>query len=462
MAINPPSQGQPTPPVDRTSAAPTGSATGARPTPAGNPLPAAAQLDALDLPQQKAVLAKVAQLLTDKAGQADQLLLDVKGRSLVVQAAVGETRLQPGDWVKVMRSGNELTLMGKLAAPPESRIAQALAQRLPWQQRLDTGLSELLAAISKPLPSQPAASPNGLESLRSGLDSLSQRALPPRVQEAIQQLVSRLPHSESLRTAATGGTTSPRALADQIRHWITESGSFTEARLARAPQATLPDLKLALGRIITAILAETGEHADAFNRYTPLVSHDLVQAPLQFPHSLAPPSPTAGREPMDSGQMLRLLAGMLNRIAVNQLHSQALTNRPATDAPVPTTVLVELPWVNPNNEPRLAQLRLERDNADQNTANQRRRRIAEWRFSLTLDLDDAGPVCFEVSLRAQQVSARVWAERAATLRQANSSLSGLRSRLTDLGLEVVDLECRRGSPQGMTTRLEQRLVDTRA
>lgn len=432
-------------------------------SPAGNPLPAAAQLDALSLPQQQAVLAKVAQILSDKAGQADQLLLDVRGRSLVVKAAVGETELKPGDWVKVMRSGNELNLLGKLAASPQSRIAQALAQRLPWQQRLDTGLSELFAAVSKQRPATISSSTTvGVDGAPSVLGNLSSRALPPRVQEAIQQLISRLPHSEALRTGANTETASPRALADQIRHWINESGSFTEARLARTPDATLPDFKLALGRIVTAILTDAGEALEAFNRYTPLVSPDLVQAPLQFPHSLAPPAPLAGKEPMDTGQMLRLLAGMLNRVAVNQLHSQALTSRPATDAPVPTTVLVELPWVNPNNEPRLAQLRLERDKDDQTAANRRSRRIAEWRFSLTLDLDAAGAVCFEVSLREQQVSARVWAERSATLRQANASLAGLRSRLTDLGLEVVDLECRRGSPRGMTTRLEQRLVDTRA
>lgn len=425
-----------------------------------------AQLDALRLPQQQAVLARVTQLLNDKVGQADQLLLDVRGRSLLVKAAVGETELKPGDWVKVMRSGNELSLLGKLAPPPESRIAQALAQRLPWQQRLDTGLSELFAAVSKSLPTTSQPSATGSERPQSALAGLTQRTLPPGVQEAIQQLISRLPHSDSLQpgkvTGTLPGAEPVRAVADQIRQWISESGSFTEARLARTPDATLPDFKLALGRIVTALLAETGDAPEAFNRYTPLVSQDLVHAPLQFPHSLSPPPSVAGKEPLDNGQMLRLIAGMLNRLAVNQLHSQALTSRPATDAPVPATWLVELPWVNPNNEPRLAQLRLERDKGDQSSATRRANRVAEWRFSLTLDLDDAGAVCFEVSLREQQVSARVWAERTATLRQANSDLSGLRSRLAELGLEVVDLECRRGSPQGMATRLEQRLVDTRA
>ena len=44
----------------------------------------------------------------------------------------------------------------------------------------------------------------------------------------------------------------------------------------------------------------------------------------------------------------------------------------------------------------------------------------------------------------------------------NQELPALRQSLTDLGLEVTDLDCRRGTPQSSATRLEHRLVDTRA
>lgn len=421
-----------------------------------------ALLDRLKLENNQTISARVAQVLTNQQGQADSLLLELRGRNLLVQPAQGDAKLEPGDWIKVMRAGNELQLMSKLASPLESRIAQALAQRLPWQQRLDTGLSQLMAALSG--------------GAKTSNPTIPAQPLSNAAQAAIQQLVSRLPVSDSFLPGTTAVSNSagsapgansslpPGSLAAQVKTWISESGLFAESRLARAPDAALPDLKLALTRIVTALLSQPNASSEQFNRYTPLTSHELVQAPLKFPNQLAPPPPASQTEPVTVGQMLRLLAGMLNRISVNQLHSQMLTNRGTADAPAPSTLLLELPWVTPQNEPRIAQLRLEHyaeDNSE-DSKNRKNPRVAEWRFSLALDLDAAGPVYFEVSLRDMQVSARVWAEQQDTLRQVQTELTDLRTRLTELGLDVVDLECRHGNPQAAATKLEQRLVDTRA
>ncbi|WP_235937554.1 flagellar hook-length control protein FliK [Marinobacter caseinilyticus] len=419
-------------------------------------------LDRLQLENQQVVSAKVAEILNRQPGVAGDAILELRGQSLLVRAAIGETKLEPGDWVKIMRAGNELQLIAKLAPTPDTRIAEALAQRLPWQQRLDSGLSQLMAA----LPSSGQS-----ETLR-----LTPQTLPASTQEAIRQLVARLPvstaltHTSPASATATKAGTGPQGsppsspLATQVKTWIAESGLFAEARLTRTPDAALPDLKLALTRIVTTLLAQQGLATEHFNRFTPLASHELVQAPLQFPNQLPPPPAASRSEPLNVGQTLRLLAGMLNRISVNQLHSQMLTNRATADTPAPATWLIDLPWVTPQNEPRVAQLRLEQYAADEREGDDQRKsaRVAEWRFSLALDLDDSGPVYFEVSLRELQVSARVWAEKQATLQQAQAELDQLRARLTELGLEVVDLDCRRGSPQGATTKLEQRLIDTRA
>ncbi|MBC7184082.1 MAG: flagellar hook-length control protein FliK, partial [Marinobacter sp.] len=152
------------------------------------------------------------------------------------------------------------------------------------------------------------------------------------------------------------------------------------------------------------------------------------------------------------------------RITVNQLHSQVLTARGGGDAAAPaSTLLLDLPWLTPQNEPRLAQVRIEQYPEDRESDRKPTgRTITEWRLSLTMDLDEAGPLHFDVALRQQAVSARVWAEKQTTLRQVNEELPALRQSLTDLGLEVTDLECRRGTPTGSITRLEHRLVDTRA
>lgn len=410
------------------------------------------QLDQLKLANREATLARVAEVINRQAPTHAQLLLDIRGQSLTVQAAIGETPLETGDWVKVMRAGNELKLIGKLAQAPEAGIARALAQRLPWQQSIDAGLTKLVAALTQGIKQDPL--PGQLPSSRPV------QPLPEAARQAIEQIMARLPAGKNLAPGAGTQATTPQ----QVRQWLAESGLFAESRLAQAPTNQLPDLKLALGRIITALLAQQGSTPEQFNRLTPISTPELMQAPLQFPQPLVTPQARSDGEPPSVGQMLRLLAGMLNRITVNQLHSQVLTTRGGGDAAAPaSTLLLDLPWLTPQNEPRLAQVRIEQYPEDgESERKSRMRATAEWRLSLAMDLDEAGPLHFDIALRQQAVSARVWAEKQTTLRRVNQELPLLRRSLTDLGLEVTDLECRRGTPQGSVTRLEHRLVDTRA
>ncbi len=409
-------------------------------------------LDQIQLANRETTLARVAEIVNRQGGSSADVLLDIRGKSLLVQATIGKTELSTGDWVKVMRAGNELQLMGKLAPAPEAGIARALAQRLPWQQTLDTGLARLMGTLTQGLKQDPV--PGQLPSSRLP------HPLPEAARQAIEQLVARLPSGTSLAPGSGAQSAPPQ----QVRQWLSESGLFAESRLAQTPTAQLPDLKLALGRVITALLAHQGSTPEQFNRLTPISTPELMQAPLQFPQPLATPQAPGDGDPPSVGQMLRLLAGMLNRITVNQLHSQVLTTRGGADATAPTsTLLLDLPWLTPQNEPRLAQLRIEQYSEEKES--QRKSRTpatTEWRLALAMDLDEAGPLHFDVALRQHAVSARVWAEKQTTLRRVNQELPALRQSLADLGLEVTDLECRRGTPQASVTRLEHRLVDTRA
>ncbi|MDL0430044.1 flagellar hook-length control protein FliK [Marinobacter sp. TBZ242] len=425
---------------------------GERPSATADAASARAQLDQLKLANRETTLARVAEVINRQSSGGTQLLLDIRGQSLTIQAAIGKTSLETGDWVKVMRAGNELQLMGKLAQAPEAGIARALAQRLPWQQSIDAGLAKLLTTLTQGLKQDP--SPGQLPSSRPA------QPLPEAARQAIEQIVARLPSGTTLSPGAGSQAATPQ----QVRQWLAESGLFAESRLAQTPASQLPDLKLALGRVITALLAQQGSTPEQFNRLTPIPTPELMQAPLQFPQPLTTPQAPSDGEPPSVGQMLRLLAGMLNRITVNQLHSQALTARGGGDAPAPTsTLLLDLPWLTPQNEPRLAQMRIEQYQEDKGSEGKSpAQATTEWRLSLTMDLDEAGPLHFDVALRHQAVSARVWAEKQSTLRRVNQELPTLRQSLTDLGLEVTDLECRRGTPQTNITRLEHRLVDTRA
>lgn len=417
-------------------------------------LSARQQLEQLQLANRETTLARVAEIIGRQGTANSDILLDIRGKSLLVQAVIGRTELETGDWVKVMRAGNELQLMGKLAPAQEAGIARALAQRIPWQQNLQGGFAKLLTSLT--LGVKPDALPGQLPSGRAV------QPLPEAARQAVQQVFARLPASSAMQP----GTGGQDQTLQQVKQWISESGLFAESRLTQTPSAALPDLKLAIGRVITTLLAQQGDGPEGFNRLTPLASPELIRAPLQFPQAVASTPPaSADREPTTVGQMLRLLAGMLNRITVNQLHSQVLTARAGGgEAPAPlSTLLLELPWVTPQNEPRIAQLRIEQHQDEQGGQHSERKAPAsEWRLALAMDLDEAGPLHFDISLRHESVSARVWAEKQTTLRQVHQELPLLRRSLTDLGLEVTDLECRRGSPEHLATRLEHRLVDTRA
>lgn len=426
------------------------------PATAGSSVPDAARqaLDQLRLRDGETALARVVDVLNRK-GAAPELLLELRNRPLQVQAPGNlpdGAALKANDWLTVMRAGNELRLMGRLAEPPEAMLSRALIQKLPWQQSLGSGLQALARALSTGI--RPDPSPGQLPSMTPP------RPLPEAARQALAEVLSRAPSPAVLQPGAGRSDTAPT----RIRQWFSDSGLFAEHRLTRAPELPPADLKLALMRAITALLDSQGQLTSAFTRIVPAQSPDLLSAPLQFPLTQTATAAPQDGDSTTVGQTLKLLAGMLNRISVNQLHSQVLTARAGGDNTAPTaTVLLELPWVNAQQEPRTAQLRLEQYDSDKNGASAKARKaVSEWRLALRIDLDDAGPMHFDVSLSATSVGAQVWAARQSTLRRVNEQLPLLRRSLVDLGLEVTGLESRLGLPKGPETRLEHRLVDTRA
>ncbi len=418
-------------------------------------LTARQQLAQLQMTNRETALARVAEILQQKGG-GHELILELKGRALAVNTGNRAPDLSVGDLVKVMRANNELQLIGKLAPSQEATVARALAQRLPWQQNLQTGLTRLVEAMStgfKPMP-QPGQLPG----------SNPAQPLPAGAQQALETLIARMPKADNM----VPGTGKTEGAASQVKQWLSESGLFAESRLLQTGQSTPApaDLKLALAKVVASLLANQQQGPEHFNRLTPTPSQEFAQAPLQFPQIATQATPTtqASSEPANAGQMLRMLAGMLNRITVNQLHSQTLTTRAGAEPGAPvSTQLIELPWLTPQQEPKIAQLRLEQYEHQQEEAGKpKRTSVSEWRLTLSIDLDEAGPLHFDISFRYPSVSAQVWAEKQSTLKQVHQELPLLRQSLSDLGLEVADLDCRRGAPKQAQTRLEHRLVDTKA
>lgn len=432
-------------------------------------------LDSANLKPGQTAVAQVLQTLANADGESggSRLLLAVQGQSITVDANV---ELQPGQLIKVERAGNQLRLMEIIS--PETpgnadRIAQALVQRLPFQHRLDSGLRQLLQSLASLTVGAEGEAEVPPSTPKNSADIPGKDMPRPSLETAIRKLIDQMPTQAKLSQLAD----QPNG-AETIKQLLRNSGAFSEAHLAsligQGRAATLPpDFKLMLTEIMTR-LAETptppGEGGVAakpsFSQAS--ISDDLVQAPLRFPLLLSPLPRDAGNaeqsQKADAGALLKLVAGMLNRIAVTQLHAQSLNTQNAPDNPAQQTWLVEIPWLAGPADPRTAQLRLERRERDEEEGGRekQRRRMIQWHLNLALELDGLGPVYFEVALRESKLDAHIWAEKDHAVRVIRRESDGLRQRFTDLGLQVAHLECHRGQPRQAKTQLAQRLVDIKA
>lgn len=425
---------------------------------------------------------RLARLLTRSGDspQGGRALLEISGQRLPVQT---DGRIPAGDLIRVLRAGNELRLMALPEAPQRSALSQALASKLPFQQDLQSGFNRLLQGASQSSQPQLRQALTQLLAMLPNQASLSQGgARPPAGQTATAQ-----PQSASGTTSPQPGTpqnTGPLpgllqnaqggSSVESIRQWLSSSGVFSEARLATAaPGETLtPDLKQALLRVARQLLgdgrqpAPAAETARQLRGLTPETSPNLQQGgQLQFPTSTPPPPPQgAAREPLGVGEALRLLAGMLNRISVNQLHSQVLSGGGGQEAAqTGQTVLMELPWLNAHGEARTAQLRLEQHQEEQpeEEAGENSQQT-QWRLNLTLDLDGLGPLYFDLRLQQRQLDTRIWAESPLALGLLESTSEALAERLRKLELTVPPIACHLGKPVQLKTRLSQQLIDERA
>ena len=78
---------------------------------------------------------------------------------------------------------------------------------------------------------------------------------------------------------------------------------------------------------------------------------------------------------------------------------------------------------------------------------------------LTFNLPERGGFYSQLKVLDDGVSAQMWAERDATLAQAQQGLDKLRRQLQAQGIEVKQLECVKGAPPSQAISLNYALVD---
>lgn len=305
--------------------------------------------------------------------------------------------------VRVLAMGNPPLLEILAGAGADPRVQQALRERLPQQN----GYAPLLATLGA-LAQRPVL-----------------RQLPPEVRSALALL------DQGVRT--------PQDISrpEGLREAIARSGLFLESQLARPRSNPLPlgeeDFKAVLLRLAALLDRQPRlpAHVPASNADTP---PPLRQRGLQAQPRVPLAMPLAD-VPADEDihQLLGRLRGdvhaALARLEIAQL-----------DAAGAQAWMIDIPLQGPDGRDVL-QIHLEQGQDAETGA-------GTWTLGFAIDLPSLGPLQGELQLRDLRLNVRLWAERNATTERLERQFTPLRQRLAASGLQLEQLSCQTGLPQG--------------
>ncbi len=459
----------------------------------------AISLTSINIKVDQAVQAKVVEVLnavTNKATQHNfNVTLDIAGTKLLVKTNI---QLQPGQLIEVRANSK-----GELLLPPPttkeiSPLIQAISRVLPFQQPV----GKTVASILQNLPMLEAQNPQ-LKTLADNLTQLLPKAthFKPVVTIAPDQTTPQ-PNYNNI------GKSNLYSPGMQIRQALENSGIFMENRLAATsytaaittqaknlsplinsrpvestPTSTatpLPpgnpgsmtappgtsDLKAVISQMINTLstMSVSGQTAaEPITKVLAASDPTLLINPFNFP-TVAGPTKGAGSDQernLSVGDLLKRLAGALNRIQFNQLNSLYQAQTSSSDTATIQTWHMEIPFLTAQNDIDPIQVRIDQQTS-KNKNSQDPENQSSWKLSLAFDLDNLGPLYIQVNLSPPNVSSTIWAEQQQTLKLINREANNFRESLIKLGLTVDDICCRQGQPNTRKARLEQQIVDIKA
>ncbi|CAN5173749.1 hypothetical protein BH11PSE2_BH11PSE2_11590 [soil metagenome] len=275
------------------------------------------------------------------------------------------------------------------------------------------------AAIIAASRQQAAACQDGLGVL---LAETAHLITDPRTPEPLRQAAVKL---VALQTVID-----PPPTAEVIKGALSQSGLFTEARLASALPVP-PDLKTAILalRDIAQVLANgdmppverAGQNHPA-KPPPPFRGADLHPQP-------AVPAVPASALPISPARLVRESDAALSRLELLQLASAPVPGQSSERASQPAVWLFEVPLATPQGS-AVAQFEISRDGAG--TAMEVAR---AWRVRFSIDVDPMGPVHAQIAMRGDRTSVTLWAERDESVQQLTASRGSLAAALS--GAEVA-------------------------
>jgi len=238
---------------------------------------------------------------------------------------------------------------------------------------------------------------------------------------------------------------------------------------SNTPASSKPDLKESLILLLSALSKTTQKQANLSASQTLPLAHvqeAIPSSPFNFPNLSTPPPPTnekrISENESNTGQLLKLLAGMLNKIQFNQLNSLYQSMNQQVEHQTTQSWFFELPLMEANSQQSTFNLRIDKEKKQQENESSEPNKEIQWKLVLSFDLPLLGPLYIQVNLVPPTISSIIWADNPATYALAKKETKYLESKLQNLGLEVGDIFCKQGQPQQTNTKLDRNLVDIQA
>lgn len=155
--------------------------------------------------------------------------------------------------------------------------------------------------------------------------------------------------------------------------------------------------------------------------------------------------------------VLRQIAASLAQVQANQLHSLTGPRADTDGGQLLNSWHTEIPVFLDGQFKPIQLLINEERNPEASAQDSEKSRV--WKITLGFDFEELGEFFATLKIINTSVSATFWSDQPQTLQRISSELQHLNTSLRKLGLNVEELECRRGKPIIRETRLDRQLVD---
>ena len=249
--------------------------------------------------------------------------------------------------------------------------------------------------------------------------------------------------------------------------------AFFEIALQQLPltHSIPPDLKALLQSVALGLKASLPEASTPNSAGEPkldlrgALETTLLNRPFDFPQfdkGILKAQAILADQELTTGQMLKLIAGMLNRIQFNQANSlmQAQAN---ADSAATQSWNMELPYLH-EQQIQTLQLRIDQHQTKQQKSKKdQTEQQRSWTIELSFEFEGIGPLHIKAELAPPKLKTELWVANNETKDLITQEQELFVKRLRDAGLEVEQPTCRVGTPERKhKAHIKQGLVDIHA